>query len=144
LQNEFERINYACFENKLPTPSLKIKRNWLPHDPPGGGQTVAHYKSTTKKHPAEISLFPLTLLNKNDARTALAHEMIHHWEATTEERFEDQNYPPTINYAISRRFLNARRERHWRSTHSSQFINKACAMSSIINVAVEELLFKEK
>lgn len=143
LVNEFERINNNFFAGALPLVQIRIKRTWFKRGLLGREQPIANYDQSTEEDPAKISLFPGALLSERDARTALVHEMIHHWEATTDEVIESPSCPTEINRVISKRHANKKREQKWRATHSPQFIQKACAVAAKLGVASEELLFKE-
>lgn len=142
LHREFERANRNYFFSKLSRPQFRIRRTWLPHGLPRGEQPLAHYDPAHKDHPAKISLFPRALLKKQDARIALIHEMIHHWEATKDDGL-DPPYPSVIDRSIGQRHTDMKIEQAWRETHSARFIQKAHEIATKLGIAAEELLFKE-
>jgi hypothetical protein len=142
FRHEFERMNHNYFSDQLPIPQFQIRRTWLPHGVTHDGHTMAYYDPPDKTHPARISFYPTALLNKNDARIALLHEMIHHWEATRDEMI-DGPYPFSIDETIVKQHSSARHEKAWRSKHSSRFIHKAHQLATELGVATEDLLFRK-
>lgn len=144
LENEFDRINRDYFEDKLPRAKIRIKRTWLVGKHPAGKQAAAHYKRAEPNQLAEIHLLPLALLGEHEARIALTHEMIHHWEASMDKDSKDLKYPELIDESITKQFMDSKKEYQWRQKHASGFIKKACIVASALDINVEELLFRRK
>lgn len=143
LQEEFERINGICFDGQLALPRFQVKRIWLPRGIRGGERIVAHYVPASRGHQARISLYPHALLSEQNARAALAHELIHHWEATIVEDGSSISYPPVVNQIIAKRFPDQKTEQKWRKSHSIQFIAKVSKVSRALGLSFMELIFPD-
>ena len=145
LERELEQINAQCFHGHLSLPRLQLKPMWLAKGLLGGEPfRGGDYDRATSEKPAEIGLFPVALVDKDRARIVLAHEMIHHWEVTTEEESDDWSYPSEVDEIIRQRFSGTMRERSWRAGHSIRFISKTCEVARCLDIPVGHLLFSLK
>lgn len=144
LQHTLEQVNLRCFEGQLSLPRLQIKPMWLSKGLFGERHSAADYEPASQENPAEIGIFPIALLNENVAQSALAHEIIHHWEMTTEKECYACSYPKEIDGIIKQHFSSTTRERSWCSAHSAQFISKACEVAGLLDISIKELLFRNK
>jgi len=104
--------------------------------------TGAEYEPADIDRPAYICLFPVVLLDEREARNALVHEMIHHWEHTTKKENCNLSYPRHIDETIQGRFSDTTRERRWRAGHSDKFISKAYKVAKFLHISIRDLLFK--
>jgi len=142
LQHQLERINNDCFNGRLALPQLQIKPMWLSRGLFGERRSGADYEPANGDKPAVIGLFPVILLDERSARIALAHEMIHHWEMTTEDKCHEWSYPERVDKIIQQRFSNANKEHLWRARHSARFIAKAHNVANSLSIPIRELLFR--
>src|SRR5262249_13564778 len=94
-------------------------------------------------HPAEIALFPSVLLDREETRTALAHEIVHHWEWTTQEVQDSRTNLFEVEAILRERFSDSFQEKRWRSRHSDRFLAKICTIAHSLHRPVEDFLFKK-
>lgn len=142
LESELERINIDCFGRHLSLPQLQIKPMWLSRGLLGERRSGADYEPANGDKPAVIGLFSVVLRDEHSARIALAHEMIHHWELTTEEECHEGAYPKQVDKMIRQHFSEMTKEHVWRIGHSARFIWKACEVAKLLGIFVRDLLFK--
>jgi hypothetical protein len=142
LESELKRINRNCFGGQLSLPRLQVKPMWLSRGLLGERRSGADYEPRNGDKPAVIGLFSIVLRDEHSARIALAHEMIHHWEMTTEEECHEWSYPKQVDEMIRQRFSNTTKEHVWRIGHSTRFIWKACEAAKSLGISVRDLLFR--
>jgi len=143
IHREMKRLNDAFFEGKLILPQVQIKPMRLARRPLEDFSSSAYYAPAFEDRPAEIGLFPNVLLDPQEARIALAHEMVHHWEwSLPEERADSREEAPEVKEALHRFFKNKAIERSWRRHHSERFLSKAWEMAKQFKVPLREFLFK--
>ncbi len=143
LEKEASRINRECFGGKLPMPSIRLRRMKFCRDILSDGYVGAYYGPPNSDRNAEISLFPIVLLDKKDALIALAHEMVHHWEWLQGHRRSDVVYPLEIQGIVQRQFPEPERQYDWRLAHSARYLAKATEVASILHLPIKEFLFKQ-
>lgn len=142
LQRELERINLKGFEGKLSLPQLQIKPMWLSRGFMGERHSAADYEPAEGDKPATIGVFSVVLLDERDARIALVHEMIHHWEMTVKEESPNCSYPMNVDEMIRQRFSDTMKEHLWRTAHSSRFISKSFEIAICLKISMRDLLFR--
>ncbi len=143
LEKEFQRVNRECFNDRLPLPSFHLKRMRFSRDIFGGGYIGATYRPPGIEEKAQIGFFPIVLLNKDDTLTALAHEMVHHWEWIQRERGGHCFLQPEVENMILRQFPDSDQHYGWRLGHSFQFIAKASEVAQTLKLPLKEFLFKK-
>ena len=145
LEREFHRINRECFYGQLPFPKIELKRLKYSRDLIGKGYTGAVYNPPAREHDAEFGFYPIVLLQKEDALTALAHEMVHHWEWVNRERGTHLPLHPEVEDLIRYQFSDSTSHQHydWRLGHSFKFIAKACEVATTLQLPIKEFLFKD-
>jgi len=142
LEREIEGININCFDGRLSLPQVQVKPMWLSRGLLGERRSGADYEPANGDKPAVIGLFSVVLRDEHSARIALAHEMIHHWEMTTEEECHEGSYPKQVDKMIRQHFSEMTKEQVWRIGHSARFIWKACKGADSLDIPVRELLFR--
>jgi hypothetical protein len=143
LKREFDRINVLCFEGTLPLPLFQIKPMRLSRRPLEEFQGAATYQPAREDHPPEIALFPSVLLDREETKIALAHEIVHHWEWTTEEREDSETNLSEVDAILRERFSDPSQEKRWRSRHSDRFLTKIRRIAQALQRPVEDFLFKK-
>src|SRR5262245_12129664 len=138
LKREFERINGLCFEGKLTLPLFQIKPMRLSRRPLEEFQGAATYQPARVDHPPEIALFPSVLLDREETRIALAHEIVHHWEWTMEEINDSQTDLSEVDAILRERFSDSSQEKRWRSRHSDRFLTKILRIAQALHRPVED------
>jgi hypothetical protein len=115
LQDELRIISKTCFDGVLSLPNLQIMPMWLSRGimgetPNKGG----HYEPPEADKAAQIVLFSSVLVEEEEAKLVLAHEMIHHWELTSSGGSDKVSYASEIDDLIKNRFPRQVDERRWR------------------------------
>jgi len=142
LESELEHINRDCFGKRLSLPKLQVKPMWLSRGLLGERHSGAEYEPADGNKSAVIGLFSVVPLDEHSTRIALAHEMIHHWEMTREEKCQEWSYPKQVNKMIRQHFSGTTKERIWRAAHSARFISKAHEVAKSLGISVWDLLFR--
>jgi hypothetical protein len=106
----------------------------------GGPRRSGEYQAASQDMEASISLFPSACGDKEITRIALAHEIIHHWEATAPEGAADPPYPCDADSVIGELFVDSGRERSWRAGHSPRFIGKAAVVAAMLGISFRRML----
>lgn len=143
LEREYRLFNRKCFHGRLPQAHFDLKRMKFSWDPVGGAFVGAVYRPPQEERLARIEFSPLVLLDKQDLRIALAHEMVHHWEWVHPESGRSNFYSIEIRDLSRQRFPQPEREYDWRLAHSSKFLAKARDVAEVLQLPIEDFLFKE-
>jgi len=117
-----------------------MKYSW---DPVGGAYVGAVYRPPRPEELARIEFSPIVLLDKEDLRAALAHEMVHHWEWNHPHSESGLVFSPDIREFSGRRFPEPERHLEWRLAHSSKFLAKASEVAQALQRPIQEFLFKD-
>jgi len=141
LKREFERLNQTFFEGLLKPTAFQIHPMRLSKRPLAEHLGAAFYRPARPEDPAEIGIFPNVLLDRDETRIALAHEMVHHWEWTSpeEDRFE---LPPEIEAILTENLKSPSRAEAWRRHHSPRFLHKIGEIAQGLQIPVGKFLFK--
>jgi len=91
-----------------------------------------------------ISLFAFTCTSESEVRTALAHELVHHWEVTNSSNTSDLPYPKEADTVIKSIFPDPNKEGRWRSGHSEAFVTKASVVAKVLGIPLEDFLVYRK
>jgi hypothetical protein len=122
-------------------PRVRLKPTWLARGLMGERSSAADYEPEDDDLPATIDVFPSLVHDERVLRTALAHELVHHWEHMDATHETNPTYPQEADELVSQRFKNAQRENAWRSGHSRRFIAKAAEASRKLDLPLSDMLF---
>lgn len=142
LEREFRRLNRECFQGGLPPLSIQLLRMKYSWDLLAEGYVGAYYIPPQGEKSAEIGMYPLVLTSADDARIALAHEMVHHWEWQHRHHPLRAVCPAPAHYLVKRQFPSAEKQYHWRLAHSFQYLAKAGEVAKTLGISFREFLFK--
>jgi hypothetical protein len=142
LENELRRINRECFRGRLPLPTVQLMRMKYSWDILGEGYVGAFYLPDCGDRPAQIGIYPLVLTSAEDARLALAHEMVHHWEWHHRHQPAQAICPPPAHFLVRRQFPSVEKQYHWRLAHSFRFMAKSGDVARILGISLNDFLFK--
>lgn len=142
LERELKGINRECFGDKLSLPTIQLLRMKYCRDLLSGGYVGAYYRPSHGNLPAEIGIYPLVLTDAREARIALAHEMVHHWEWQHRHTAAGYVCPAKAHYFVRRQFPEPEQKYQWRLSHSFQFLGKASEVAEKLGISLREFLFK--
>jgi len=143
LERELKRINRECFAGHLSLPSLQLLRMKYSYDLLGEGFVGAYYVPPQDDRPAQIGIYPWVLTSEADARLALAHELVHHWEWQHREHGPGLLSPRPVHFLVRRQFSSPEKQYHWQLAHSFRFLAKAAEVARSLGIPMQDFLFKK-
>jgi len=127
--------------DKTSVPPIQVMPTCFSKGLMGENARSAQYDPEEDDYLPTITLFPSALTDRQIARIALSHELIHHWEQTVKDQKRVEFYPAEVDDCIKARFRDSNRESFWRSGHSRRFIAKAAEVAKVLNAPLDKMLF---
>lgn len=121
-------------------PVVEVRPSSLSRGHFGEHHAAAEYEPAAREWPSRIILFPSVVFDKATVRTAIAHELVHHWESLGAHGAESLRLPSDTEAVLSQRFGQPDRIRRWRSGHSDRFIAKAAIVSAQLGLPFGQIL----
>jgi len=124
-------------------PRVEVRPSFLARGLFGKNSRAAEYipDDDSNTQPTIIML-PAACESREKARLILAHELIHHWEHTSDSPALDRYESHRLDSFVSSLFSNGEREQRWRGGHSRVFISKAALVANQLQVDLRNLLFE--
>lgn len=142
LQIEVERLCPIVCGRNSSVPETDIRPTILARGIPGfsSGLRSAEYEPREGDRPATIVLFPSAFTDKEIPKSALTHELIHHWEISN--TFSDTifDYPIETESVIQSAFKDPIKLKRWRTAHSPRFVSKAISVAQTLNIPILSML----
>lgn len=142
LKREFNLLNRLCFESRLSLPVFRLPPMRLSRRPLENHRGAAFYRPAHRESPAEIGIFPHLLLNREETRIALAHEMAHHWEWSLPEEKEPEAVCVEVKSLLEENLQDAFQAENFQRHHSSRFLGKIQQIARSLQIPVGKFLFK--
>lgn len=142
LESEVARLCRIVCGPALKPPRIDIRPSMMARGMLGfsSGLRSAEYEPSEGNSEAVISLYPSACLDARIAQIALAHELIHHWELSGTSMRTVTKYSRHTQVLIRSNFKDPKKERVWRAGHSPEFVAKAIAVATILDISLTQML----
>jgi hypothetical protein len=141
LQSQAQELCQQICGKHASIPEIQIRPSMMAYGTIiRSGLRSAEYEPSDDGSTPIIALFPSALDNKDLARIAIAHELIHHWENECDTADSKRAYPTEADTILASIFSSEAKMKKWRSGHSKIFIAKAAEVAKLINASLQQML----
>jgi len=140
LDAEVSRLCSIVCGGDAPVPLIEVHPESLARGLIGGRTRGGEYEPAEDGREARIVVFPPVCADKSLLTIALAHELVHHWEATSTELSSLALSVPEAEETIESLFPDSKRRRSWSMGHSQRFVAKASVVAARLGLPLREFL----